>query len=153
MGKLLKVMIGAAALFGMAMLAGCADDFSDSSKMQFTTVMAGANEVPPKTVDGTGKGWFALDKSTKVLKWKVTYEDLTGPPVAMHFHGPSNINISAPVVLPMPLPPTPASPLTGQATLTDAQIADLSAGKWYVNTHTAKHKDGEIRGQVMPAGK
>ena len=43
-----------------------------------------------------------------------------------------------------------ASPLSGTATLTDAQIADLNAGKWYVNVHTAANKGGEIRGQLMP---
>ena len=42
-----------------------------------------------------------------------------------------------------------ASPLKGEATLTDAQAADLAAGKWYFNIHTAANKGGEIRGQVM----
>ncbi len=37
---------------------------------------------------------------------------------------------------------------TGSATLTDAQAADLTAGKYYVNVHTAAHPGGEIRGQV-----
>ena len=27
--------------------------------------------------------------------------------------------------------------------------ADLAAGKWYFNIHTAANKGGEIRGQVM----
>ena len=34
------------------------------------------------------------------------------------------------------------------ATLTDAQIADLVAGKWYFNIHTAANPGGEVRGQV-----
>ena len=34
--------------------------------------------------------------------------------------------------------------------LTAAQVADLMAGKWYVNIHTAANKGGEIRGQLMP---
>ena len=33
--------------------------------------------------------------------------------------------------------------------LTDAQIADLQAGKWYFNVHTEKNKGGELRGQVV----
>jgi hypothetical protein len=32
--------------------------------------------------------------------------------------------------------------------LTDAQAADLLAGRWYVNVHTDANKPGEIRGQV-----
>ena len=41
------------------------------------------------------------------------------------------------------------NPIKGEATLTDAQAADLQAGKWYFNVHTAANKGGEIRGQVM----
>jgi hypothetical protein len=41
--------------------------------------------------------------------------------------------------------------MNGSATLTDAQAADLMAGKWYVNVHTAENKGGEIRGQVLKA--
>jgi len=44
--------------------------------------------------------------------------------------------------------PSTASPITGTATLTDAQAADLEAGKCYVNVHTAANKGGEIRGQL-----
>jgi len=39
--------------------------------------------------------------------------------------------------------------MKGEATLTDAQAADLQSGKWYFNIHTAAHPGGEIRGQVM----
>ena len=41
------------------------------------------------------------------------------------------------------------SPLQGSATLTDAQAADLMAGRWYVNIHTAANPNGEIRGQLL----
>ncbi|MEA2847637.1 MAG: hypothetical protein QOG78_2918, partial [Rhodospirillaceae bacterium] len=61
---------------------------------------------------------------------------------------------NAGVVVPVPAPATGglASPLKGDATLTDAQAADLAAGKWYFNVHTAANKGGEIRGQVMKGG-
>ena len=49
----------------------------------------------------------------------------------------------------MPFAGEMASPIKGSATLTDAQAADLQAGKYYVNIHTAANKGGEIRGQVM----
>jgi hypothetical protein len=43
----------------------------------------------------------------------------------------------------------PVSPVEGKATLTAPQVADLMAGKWYANVHTAANPGGEIRGQLM----
>ena len=63
------------------------------------------------------------------------------------FHGPADAKTNAGVVV--PVKEMSASPLKGEATLTDAQAADLQAGKWYFNVHTAANKGGEIRGQVM----
>jgi hypothetical protein len=48
----------------------------------------------------------------------------------------------------MPITPS-ASPFTGTAALTEAQAADLLAGRWYVNVHTAGNPGGELRGQLM----
>jgi CHRD domain len=41
--------------------------------------------------------------------------------------------------------------MEGSAEITDAQLADIQAGKTYVNIHTAKFPDGEIRGQLAAA--
>jgi len=43
------------------------------------------------------------------------------------------------------IPNATSSPAEGSATLTDAQAADLAAGKYYVNVHTAANPGGEIR--------
>ena len=67
--------------------------------------------------------------------------------LAAHFHGPAAAGANAPPVVPVPATAL-ASPIKGDATLTDAQAADLAAGKWYFNIHTAAHGPGEIRGQV-----
>jgi hypothetical protein len=47
----------------------------------------------------------------------------------------------------VPMTGSLTSPIRGKATLTAAQAADLMAGKWYVNLHTAANPNGEIRGQ------
>jgi CHRD domain-containing protein len=80
------------------------------------------------------------------LTWTVTFDGLTGAPTAAHFHGPAEAGKTAGVVV--LIGNNPASPATGSATLTDAQAADLLAGRWYVNVHTPTNRPGEIRGQV-----
>ncbi len=42
-----------------------------------------------------------------------------------------------------------ASIMKGEGTVTDQQLADIEAGKTYVNVHTAQYPDGEIRGQLL----
>lgn len=75
----------------------------------------------------------------------VTAEGLSGDPIASHVHGPASSTESA-----GPQIDTLAT-MAGSAPITDEQIADLTAGKYYYNVHTAKYPDGEIRGQLMAA--
>jgi hypothetical protein len=108
-------------------------------------------EVPPNASAGSGDGTFTLNTATKQLSWDVKYSGLTGPAAAAHIHGPAAAGTNAAVVVPFTgVPSAPAGEITGSATLTDAQIADLQAGKWYANIHTAANKGGEIRGQIGP---
>ncbi len=114
----------------------------------FSATLAGASEVPPKTSAGKGTATASLDTATKMLTYDVEYAGLSGPATAAHFHGPAEPGANAGVVVPFA---TPASPIKGTATLTDAQMADLMAGRWYANVHTAANPAGEIRGQMARA--
>jgi hypothetical protein len=113
----------------------------------FTTTLKGADEVPANTTTGTGKVTATLDTASKSFTYEVTYSGLTGPATMAHFHGPAAPGVNAPPVVPVPKSAL-ANPMKGSATLTAAQIADLEAGKWYFNIHTAAHPGGEIRGQL-----
>ncbi len=115
-----------------------------AEKMKAT--LNGKSEVPPNASAGTGTADIDYDAATKKLSWKVTYSGLSGPATAAHFHGPAEPGKNAGVAL--AIPNATASPVEGSATLTDAQAADLVAGKYYVNVHTAANPGGEIRGQV-----
>jgi hypothetical protein len=102
------------------------------------------NEVPPTDSKGSGSVTATYDSDSKKLTWKGSYTGLTGPATAAHFHAGDSGKNGGVVV---PIAPA-TSPLEGSATLTDAQAADMMAGKWYVNVHTAANKGGEIRGQL-----
>jgi hypothetical protein len=132
----------AALLTGVALTSGAWAD-----TITFHAKMDAASEVPPKTSSGTGEATVKLDTATKTITYDVTYSGLTGPATMAHIHGPAAVGANAGVVVPFKAPVT--SPITGTATLTDAQMADLEAGKYYANVHTAANPGGEIRGQLM----
>jgi hypothetical protein len=115
-----------------------------AEKMKAT--LDGKSENPPNTSAGKGTADIDYDAATKKLSWKLTYSGLSGPATAAHFHGPAEPGKNAGVAVAIPNAGT--SPVEGSATLTDAQAADLTAGKYYVNIHTAANPGGEIRGQV-----
>lgn len=117
--------------------------------IKLAATLDGAQQSPPVETAGTGKADLTFDTDTKKLDWTVEYSGLSGPPAAGHFHGPADRGANAGVAV--PFEGSLASPIKGSATLTDAQAADLLAGKYYINLHTAAHKGGEIRGQVEKA--
>jgi hypothetical protein len=111
--------------------------------------LSGASEVPPVAGSASGMMEATFDAKTNMLNWTVTYSGLSGPVTAAHFHGPAMPGANAGVVVPLTGPLV--SPIKGSAVLTAAQTADMMAGKWYVNVHTAANPNGEVRGQVAAA--
>jgi hypothetical protein len=135
-----RTMLATLALGATIALAGPAF----AQKMKVT--LDSKSEVPPNTSAGTGTADVDYDAASKKLTWKLTYSGLSGPATAAHFHGPAEAGKIAGVKV--PIPNATSSPAEGSATLTDEQAADLAAGKYYINVHTAANPGGEIRGQV-----
>lgn len=135
-----KTMLATLALGAAIAFAGPA--FADKMK----AALDSKSEVPPNASAGTGSADLDYDPASKKLSWKLTYTGLSGPATAAHFHGPAEAGKNAGVAV--AIPNSTSSPVEGSATLTDAQAADLVAGKYYINIHTAANPGGEIRGQV-----
>jgi hypothetical protein len=133
-------LITAAALLALTPAAFAASE-------TYTADLKGSSEVPANDSKGSGTLAATYDTATKKLTYTVNYKDMSGPATMAHFHGPADAKTNAGVVVPVK-DMAPAT-LKGEATLTDAQAADLQAGKWYFNIHTEKNKGGELRGQVM----
>jgi hypothetical protein len=138
---MLRRMLFAAALSAVFVSAASA------ATVSYTARLSGRSEIPKTTSKGKGKFDGALDTQTKVLKYKLTFNGLSGPATAAHLHGPANRSQTAGVIAPLG-DANPTSPVTGEVTLTDEQVNMLRSAKVYANIHTAANPSGEIRGQL-----
>jgi hypothetical protein len=116
--------------------------------VNMTAALSAANEVPPVQSPANGTAGVVVNTDTREVRWDVQVQNLSAPLSASHFHGPAAREQNAPVVIPI-AKAGDQSPFKGSATLTPEQMADLLAGRWYVNVHTPSHPPGEIRGQLV----
>lgn len=92
---------------------------------------------------GTGFATMTLDDATLLFSWNVAWSGVDE--TLAHFHGPALPNQNAGVQVGIDVA---ANPAISSTTLSATQAADLLAGLWYINIHTAAFPGGEIRGQV-----
>jgi hypothetical protein len=115
----------------------------------FTAELKGSSEVPATESNAKGKAELTYEGSTKTLRWTINYWGLTGSATAAHFHGPASEGVNGGTMITIsPL----ASPIKGAAILNEEESKALFSGSMYIDVHTAKYPDGEIRGQLIPAG-
>jgi hypothetical protein len=120
------------------------------TKMNFSAVLNAGQEVHPRPV-GTkvgAAGKFTASVTGTKMTWKLTFSHLTGAATAAHIHAGKK-GIAGAVLVPLcGGTPVCKSGLSGSATLTSAELTSMKAGATYVNVHTAKNPNGEIRGQL-----
>ncbi|MBC7487833.1 MAG: CHRD domain-containing protein [Cytophagaceae bacterium] len=110
----------------------------------YQNALSGANQVPAVTTTSTGTFYGTFNKSTKIMNYTFVYSGTT--PNGAHIHD-GLAGATGGVVFTLA---TPAAGTTSGTTLafTDAQVANLEAGKMYVNVHTAANGNGEVRAQL-----
>lgn len=137
-------------LAGSLLFAACSQDNdnttpTDPNKTNFTSAINGNSEVPTNTSTASGTFTGTLDKTTRVLTYKVEYTGLA--PLMGHLHrgGPG---VNGPVVVPFDSVAVKKSPINGTATLRQGLVDSLTNGLMYVNLHTKTYPGGEIRGNI-----
>ena len=119
-----------------------------------TIQLSGSQEVPANNSTGTGTGQIAFNPTSKTITYSVTWQ--LGSPDAttdnMHFHGADNGSdaTSSAVVIGITGFTTASSGTFSSVTraLTDTEVNQLLAGKWYLNIHSSTIPAGELRGNI-----
>ena len=130
-----------ALLLGVAVLAFAGIAFAANPMMIGT-------KLTPKQDHATashGKGSFTGDVTHGKLKFTLKFSGLTGPASAAHIHMGS-VGKAGPVVVALCGPCT--SPVRKTVPIPAAAVKAIEKGAAYVNVHTKKYPNGEIRGQL-----
>lgn len=106
--------------------------------------LLGSTMVPATQSDAFAEGEFTYDTATRALQYYVNYDGVA--PAKVDLHGPAAAGEKAAPMVDIPLS---ASPISGTVALTAEQGAQLLAGKTYLDIHSQKYPDGEIRGQIV----
>jgi hypothetical protein len=106
--------------------------------------LLGSSEVPSTQSDAFAEAQFTYDGASRALQYYLNYDGVA--PAKVDLHGPAAANEKASTVLNIPLSD---SPIGGTVQLTLEQGQQLLAGKMYLDIHSQKYPDGEIRGQIV----
>lgn len=107
-------------------------------------LLSGSQEVGPVSLGSGGFATVSLEGNE--LSYAINYTGIDNLSM-LHFHGPAAAGSNAGIALGITAGP---SPIVGSATLTSAQVNDLTSGLWYLNLHSAAVPTGELRGQIVP---
>ncbi|MGZ8288707.1 MAG: CHRD domain-containing protein [Telluria sp.] len=146
--------------------------------VSFSANLSGLNEEPQNASPATGLALLSYDDVTNILSFNVTFSGLLGNTTAAHIHcctmQPFSFNAGVATTLPS-FQGFPLGVTSGQfiaeldllsvtsyspaflsanggtpATAGAALLANLSAGRAYLNIHTSMFAGGEIRGFPVP---
>jgi len=146
MRKLLALLVtGAVIVLALSALSAAAS----SKSIVWTAALSSGQEVPKQVVKmAAAHGLFKGTVTGTTLKWKLTYAKLTGAATAAHIHMGAKGKAGNVIVPLCGAAPACKSGMTGTVTLTSALQAAFKKHLLYVNVHTAKNPNGEIRGQL-----
>jgi len=136
--------------------------------------LKGYQEVPPVSSAARGTFQAQIDQNAGVINYQLTYEGLEGNTAVAHIHFGEKHVAGAPVVIlcsnlesgPQGVQQCPYAPATITGTIRETDvlagataqgidtgelnelIEAIRAGATYVNVHSTKFPEGEIRGQI-----
>lgn len=115
----------------------------------FKNALSAAQEVPTNSSTGTGFGSVRLNDAGTQITVNLNFSGLSSNQTAAHIHGNAAFGANGPVLFNIgAIGGTSGTFAQTTFNVTAQQVADLRAGLWYFNIHTANNPGGEIRAQI-----
>ena len=135
----------------VSFMAACDDDDDNNNNntvpnVTYMATLTAAQEVPPNTSTATGTSTLIYNPNNRTFNATTTYTGLSSAVTAGHIHKGA-VGVSGPPIFPFTTLTSPIYYTSGM--ITTEQAADLNAGLYYVNIHSATYPEGEIRGQYV----
>jgi CHRD domain. len=146
--KLVSILVaGAAAALVFATLSAARPA---AAHFRLSTTLNAGQEIPKQVVrNGVGHGTFSGTLVGTKLTWKLTWAKLSGAAGAAHIHLGA-VGKAGNVIVPLCTPCGAATgSKSGTATISASLLKTIQKHGTYVNVHTAKNPNGEIRGQLV----
>lgn len=109
--------------------------------------LTGSQEVPPNTSPGTGTARITVNAAQSQVCWDLAVRKLEAKVTGAHIHH-APTGEAGPIVVPLSPSTGPLSKGCKTVTHSLAEGILMHPEAYYVNVHTSKFADGEIRGQL-----
>ncbi len=146
--RLLKLTL---VLAGFAMLSCNQDDLGVTLYSKKGIILDGSQVVPAKSVAANGTIDYVYNQTTRILTYTIKWNSLSGNPTSMHIHGLGSVGFNAGITQNITgYAAATSGTLTGTLLVDGVAIkeADILAGEYYIDVHTAANTGGEIRTQI-----
>jgi|WetSurMetagenome_2_1015567.scaffolds.fasta_scaffold00939_17 hypothetical protein len=160
-----KILFFVAAIIALATLSFAAENMNDKpmvDKMTFVATLTGGEGVPAVMTDAKGRAAFHLSKDGMSLRYRVWVKKIESV-TAAHIHT-GKIGQNGPPIALIKISGSKPGMFSGtlaKGVITDNELMTsfkgktlndlldaIKSGDTYVNVHTTKYPDGEIRGQL-----
>ena len=97
----------------------------------------------------TGAGSATAELSGSSLAVTGTFEGLRSPATIAQLHNSVKTGVSGPVVSDLTVTKAASGTISGSARLTSVQVDDLRKGRLYIQIHSEKAPEGNLRGWLL----
>jgi len=130
------LLLGALALFAPA-----------ATAESFVALINGAQAVPPNNSDCVGHGTFVLSADEAHLAYNIHFDPWVPDEFISHIHEQYEPPLVGEQIL---VEIAPGADKVGVVDLTPGDVVALRSSRLFVNVHTTRFMQGEVRGWIVP---